>query len=1032
MNENIIMEDLIKNIDKLTQGSLGINGVMMPMQLSDELNTLVSLLDDNSIDIELMFTLENFMLKILTTENNVKKYLTDVLNIDITPIINIYEENLNNKKSNNIDDFINILNYAENEASSLNDIALKPEHIFLSILKHDITSAEIYKNIGVEYHSFVNYISKQQKQFTETKINKHMTFEEFFDKINKTGPISDELFTLLHFINNTLSKELPTLTIDLEYIILAIFTQKQSYIYKQLEDSLMSSSMEAIYESYYEVVSSKALSAIKNGRKIIIDDEFVNMFFKAYEEAKNLNSNEVTSEHVFLSILNNADENNKTKKVFNKAGVTYNFIKSKIKNGDDVQIAKPDKKNHIKEIKIISNTDVDDETKEFLNKFMSDFTKIGTEDLPGMPKLKKGKNPYINTYCTNLNNLVEQGKIEPLVGREREVNEIIRILGRKKKNNAILLGGEGVGKTAIGESIAHKIINGNVPDFLQNRVLVSLDMTALLAGTTLRGMFEERVKGILDEIKADPSFILFMDNIGAILADKGKNDYEISSMLARSLENGEIQVIGTSDFKSYRKTFDKDPSLARRFQKIIVEAPNIKETICILNGLKNSYENFHHVLYNSEAIESCVFLADKYIPERNLPDSAIDIMDEIGALKGTIQDSEYLNEIKQDIKVLEAKIKGLTAEKKYEDADIYQKELTSLKRKYTNEKKEFIKNREDNPYVVTKDDILEIVSIKTNIPVNNLTADDKKKLIDMNERIKSNVIGQDEAIDTICKALKRNRVGLHNGKCMYSAMAIGKTGVGKTLIAKQLAKELFGDEKALVRFDMSEFSDKVAVNKLIGSNPGYVGYEEGGQLTETIKNKKHCVLLLDEIEKADPEIYNIFLQVLDEGFLTDNSGMKVDFKNVIVLFTSNIGAKAASDFGKGIGFNENESENTKRILLKQLKNKFPPEFLNRLDDVIYFNSLNNDNLKDIIKVEIEKLHKRVNNLGYKISYDEKVLDFILEKIKDDSEFGARPIMRTIQDVIENKITDTLLENAYPSDYTFSISYNSELNDVMVE
>ena len=879
----------------------------------------------------------------------------------------------------------------------------------------------------------------------------------------QTLQMSEELNNLLFFINDSLSKELPTLSIDLNYFILGIFTEKKSLIYKRLNDCLVSSAIDAIYSAFYETVSSKALSAIKSNRKATLDQNLTHTLMNGEEEARKMSSPIVTSEHVFLSILSDADENNKIKKIFNKAGITYNILKTKIlsddigskmesifENHDEKNTEKNDfvslNEDKIKKalglpsnatIKIFSNIGNESDAEKIIKNLISggeiepEINIIDHTDLPGFSKKKRGKNANINSYCTNLNSLAEQGKIEPLIGRDKEVNEIIRILGRKKKNNAILLGGEGVGKTAIGEALALKIVKGDVPEFLSKRTLVSLDMTALMAGTTLRGMFEERVKGILDEIKADPSFILFMDNIGAILADKGKNDYEISAMLSRSLENGEIQVIGTSDFTSYRKTFDKDPSLARRFQKIIVEAPSINESLDILKGLKTVYEDFHHVEYDEDAISACVYLADKYIPERNLPDSAIDILDEVGALKGTIQESGELKFIRDEIKMLEARVKALAFEQNFEQADFYQKELTNTKKRYNTEKKKFEKERLENPIKITKDDILEIVSVKTNIPVNNLTADDKKKLTDMNERIKSNVIGQDEAIDTICRALKRNRIGLHNGKCMYSAMAIGKTGVGKTLIAKQLAKELFGDEKALVRFDMSEFSDKVAVNKLIGSNPGYVGYEEGGQLTETIKNKKHCVLLLDEIEKADPEIYNIFLQVLDEGFLTDNSGMKVDFKNVIVLFTSNIGAKAASDFGKGIGFNENEGENTKRILLKQLKNKFPPEFLNRLDDVIYFNSLNNDNLKEVIKIEIEKLNKRINNIGYNIEYNENVLDFILEKIKDDSEFGARPIMRAIQDNIEDKITDALLERDYEQGYIFKISCCSDLSEVKI-
>ena len=846
----------------------------------------------------------------------------------------------------------------------------------------------------------------------------------------KKMPNSEELEALLDFITNTLSKELPTLLIDPDYFILGVLTQRGNLLYKRLTENLMSTSIDAIYTTFYQVVSSKALTAVKKGRVPIYDKTMQAALTGAENEALSMGDSEITSEHVFLSILADENKKNNIRKVFNKAGITYNIMKEKM--SEDVF------ENGLLMISVSTDENgnaVIDDVKHTMDK---DEIKRALQAADRPENLKKSKSrdgqqglKFIKSYCIDLCDMAKKHKIDPLVGREKEVQDIFRTLGRKKKNNAILVGGEGVGKTAIGESIAIRLITAKVPDFLLGRKLISLDMTALMAGTTLRGMFEERVKGLMDEIKANPEYILFMDNIGAILADKGKNDYELSAMLSRSLENGEIQVIGTSDFKSYRATFDKDPSLSRKFQKIVVEPSTVDESIEILKGLKETYEDFHHVRFDDDTIETCVRMADKYLTERNLPDSAIDLMDEAGAVTGTINESNEVMEARARLSEVVAKLNNFSTQGDPDEFNALKAEAARRGEDFTTAIRESRERKYREPIPVTKEDILNLVSAKTSIPVSSLTSDDKKKLLVMNERLKKDVIGQDEAIDTICRALKRNRIGLRRNGCMYGAMMIGRSGVGKTLVAKKLAKELFGSENALVRFDMSEYSDKVAVNKLIGSNPGYVGYEEGGQLTNAIRNRKHCVLLLDEIEKADPEIYNIFLQVLDEGFLTDNSGMKVDFKNVIVLFTSNVGAKAASEFGRGIGFSEDEDKNSKKILLKQLKSKFPPEFLNRIDDVIYFNALTQDNLRDIIKIEIEKFEKNLKDIGYAVEYDDSVVDAILDEIRDEREYGARTVGRTIQDSIEAKITDAILANNYENGHKFKLSCAGALSTMSI-
>lgn len=829
-----------------------------------------------------------------------------------------------------------------------------------------------------------------------------------FDNNDKFSP---ELVFLVDFMSNELYSELPVLVMDIDYFILSILNSRASYSYGLFKNYFDEKILNKIHDSYWQVVSSKALAAVKPGRKIQITSELKKLGNLGYLEMEKMKGDSITSAHMILALLSDATEDKIFKKIMENYKLDYDRFR--------ILIAE----DGITRMEINLNEDIKIETTP---------DNIPPKQEPAFSNVYNiapdKQNSAINGYCNNINELFERGLKDPLIGRDEEMKELIISLGRKRKSNVILLGEEGVGKTAIAEHLAERIVNDDVPDYLSGKKLLSLNMTALMAGTTYRGQLEERVEKVLNTIEKDKN-ILLIDNIGDVLATRHE-DYGIGPMLAQKMENGSLQVIGTADYKSYKKTFEKKMTLARLFQTIEVKKPDNEKTLMILRGLKDRYENYHKVKYDEGAIKLCVDLADKYISDKNLPDSAIDVMDDAGIHKRMENDSNpELKRLKDEIKGKQKYLKSLkrkkNIDKDYNEIDNTIKEVNELKKEYNAKVEELAKESQSNPALVTEEDIKNIISIKTRIPINQLSTDDRQNLGEMAKNIKKTVIGQDEAVDTICQALKRNRLGLRGNGCLFSGLLLGTTGVGKTYLAKTIARMMFGDENAMIRFDMSEYSDKTSVNKLIGSNPGYVGYEDGGQLTEKIKHNKYCVLLMDEIEKADPEVYNLFLQVLDEGFLTDNYGSRIDFRNVIILFTTNVGARTANEFAKGIGFNERKEDNKRRITEKELKKEFPPEFLNRIDEIVYFNSLTESDLKQIIYLELDNLSKRLIDLGYGFMYYGVVGSYILDKIKGESEYGARPIKRVIKREIENLIADDIIENNRQKGYVFNVDVNDE-------
>lgn len=635
-------------------------------------------------------------------------------------------------------------------------------------------------------------------------------------------------------------------------------------------------------------------------------------------------------------------------------------------------------------------------------------------DGKGKTKTSDNSTPVLDNFSRDLIKLAEEGKLDPVIGREREITRIAQILSRRKKNNPIIIGEPGCGKTAIIEGLAIKIFNGDCPRNLMDKRIVSLDMTSIVAGTKYRGQFEERMKVIIEELQNSPDIIVFIDEIHTIVgAGDSSGTMDASNIFKPALARGEIQCVGATTLDEYRKNFEKDGALERRFQKVVVDPSTREETLEILKNSKDRYESYHKVSYSNEILELCVDLAERYITDREFPDKAFDIIDEVGARSQVeVKVPESIEKLKEEASEIKQEKTEMVKKQNYEEAAALRDRERRILVKLEEEKKKFESELTTNKKLVPEELVYDVVSNMTKIPITKLNSDETKLLSGLTDVLSKKVIGQFDAVGKIAKSIRRNRLGIKDpNKPIGSFIFLGPTGVGKTYLAKQLAKEMFGSEDNMIRIDMSEYQEKHTISRLIGSPPGYVGHEEGGQLTEKVKNKPYSVILFDEIEKAHKDIFSTLLQVLDDGHLTDSLGRKINFKNCVIIMTSNVGVKKLQEFGNGIGFSVDssyvEEERRRDILKKELKKFFTPEFLNRIDEVIIFNSLGKDEVKQIVSLEMKKLSKRLDSLKYEIVFDDTIID-MLSEVGFDSEYGARPVKRAIQDKIEDFISEEVL------------------------
>ncbi len=807
--------------------------------------------------------------------------------------------------------------------------------------------------------------------------------------------------------------------IGTEHLLLSIIDKEESLACKVLVsldvdiDELKNTIEDAVFRN-------NTVKAHLNVGELPLDKSAAKVLKITFLEARQMKSEKIDAEHLVLSILKDYD--NRASRILDEFDVDYETYRIEL----GFVIQEKDNPNFPN----ITNEASDDRDDSF-------------ED-SGFQKAKKGnpksKTPVLDNFGRDVTLLAEEGKLDPIIGREKEIERVSQILSRRKKNNPILIGEPGVGKTAIAEGLALKIIKKEVSRTLFNKRIVMLDLAALVAGTKYRGQFEERMKAIMTELEKTRDIILFIDEIHTIVGAGGATgSLDASNIFKPALARGELQCIGASTLDEYRQYIEKDGALERRFQKVIVDPPSAEETVHILRNIRPKYEEFHHVNYSDEAIEACVKLSDRYISDRFLPDKAIDVLDEAGArvhLKN-IHVPEHIVELESKIESINENKKSAVLNQQYEKAADLRDQESKLIKQLEYAKVEWEEESKTKRYPVSEEDIAEVVAMMTNIPVQKVAQSESNKLVKMSDDLMGAVIGQDDAIKKVTRAIQRNRIGLKDpSKPIGSFVFLGPTGVGKTELAKALAKYIFDSEDSLIRIDMSEYMEKFSISRLIGAPPGYVGYEEGGQLTEKVRRKPYSVILLDEIEKAHPDVWNVLLQVLDDGQLTDGLGRKVNFKNTMIIMTSNIGIRDLQDYGQGIGFDTNSrresvNDNNRRMIQNALKSTFSPEFLNRIDDVVIFNNLGQEEIFKIIDITLKDLYKRLEGMGFSLVLSEDAKTFVAEK-GYDPKFGARPLHRAIQKYIEDPLAEFILNNNPKEGFVFEALLNDDKDGLIIQ